>query len=411
MDRSASAAAIIKNIENGGLYRYDSSDLDRFYTEKFGTFKDGIIRKTLRAMDVMFPFAARRIVGCKKTLNPMVYYHLGLALLYREKYNIPVQTTMSAQSMADDVVQYLYDNSTHLWDFPDLFISAQANTLVAKHEKPTLHMHGLARLNILLLEVWRQYQREDLLQIAVDSAAAAIRQHNITEYDDGSAAISYYYNSQDNTPNVNSEFLQWIAELPADRRPPEAADLGHKILKRLLLEQNADGSFFYRGKDYMRQNNISPTIDNHHSSYVLNNLIHVLMSDFPMPEERPLLLQACINGMEFSLSRLFHEQTGLGVYQIDNVSRKAEPVTYSEAVFAFCSYLRCSDIPAAMHNRIRALLPKVMSQLLTLVNQKDGSVPSECVFGKWSNINSIRWGNGPVLQAIFDVYALEQEEI
>ena len=272
-------------------------------------------------------------------------------------------------------------------------------------------MHGLARLNILLLALWKQYQRKDFLKIAVDSVSAVIRQHNITEYEDGSASISYYYNSTDNTLNVNSEFLQWVVDIPADRRPPEVEELGHKVLKMLLREQNEDGSFNYYGNAYMKTVHASPTIDNHHSSYVLSNLIHVLDSDFLTAEEHDSLLRACERGMEFSLSQLFDEQTGSAVYQIDNTSRKADPVSYSEGIGAFCAYLRSPYLSPSLRERIRRILPKAMEQLLSLVNLKDGSAPSECVYGRWSNLDSIRWGNGPALQAIFDYYVVEQEGI
>lgn len=407
MDFIPYVTAIIKNFEAFGLLRYDPCDVDDFLSKQRRSSQNDFLRKGFRACDVIAPILTRKLLGIKKSAQATTYYHLGMAFLLWEQLHIPVDTSLSAVKMAELLLQNFYDPSSALWRFSDVNYSFEAEEADST-KTVTMPMHGLARSNILLLAVWRQYQREDLLNISIESAAVVLRQHNITEYDDGSAAISYYYNSQDNTLNVNSEFLQWIAEIPADRRPAAVEALGHRILKMLLREQNKDGSFYYLGKEYMRQNHLAPTIDNHHSSYMLNNLIHIYMSDFPTEKEKDALLQACVRGMEFSLSHLFDEQTGMAVYQINNATRKADPVSYSEAALAFCAYLRCPEIPAELNTRIQRLLPKVVARLTAFVNLKNGSVPSACVFGKWNNINSIRWGNGPVLQAILDVYALEQ---
>jgi len=55
------------------------------------------------------------------------------------------------------------------------------------------------------------------------------------------------------------------------------------------------------------------------------------------------------------------------------------------------------------------LFPKVIGQITRLV-KKDGTVPSECIL-KWKNINSIRWGNGPALQALACYKVLREKKI
>ena len=94
------------------------------------------------------------------------------------------------------------------------------------------------------------------------------------------------------------------------------------------------------------------------------------------------------------VSRVERGSTEIGL------KRPAGPVQYSEAIFAFCDYLTLDEVlDLDIQNQIFVLLPKVVDQLCNLVNMKDGSAPSKKVI-KWVNFNSIRWGNGPVFQAI-----------
>lgn len=402
------ATAILNNVAQKGLSRYDPTDIDIYLAERRGTSANDMTRKFFRGLDILCPHLLRKSLSIPKTVFVTAYYHLGMALLSKEQCQIPIESGITSEEMAEAAIHAHYDPDSSLWLYPYAHVSDGRSALLDTGKRVTMHMHGLARLNILLLALWKQYQREDFLKIAVNSSIAVMRQHNITEYDDGSASISYYYNSTDNTLNVNAEFLQWIADIPADQRQPEVEMLGHRILKMLLREQNEDGSFYYCGKEYMQKNRIDPVIDNHHSSYMLSNLIHVLESDFPTPEERIILLRACEQGMEYSLSQLFDEQTGYALYAINTPRRKAETVTYSEACIAFCAYLRSSHISSELQARIRKILPKVMKQLMSLINLNTGSAPSMCVYGRWSHLDSIRWGNGPALQAIFDYVATEQ---
>lgn len=408
MQLSNYAEAILKNIESGGLMRYDGNDLDKHIYEKYGSFKNNLYRKALRGAGIYFPFLTRKVLGIQKSFNPSTCYHLGMAYLNNEVYALGFHTPESVQDIAQRAVSYFYQKNSGLWLNPFGWVPIPAENLIQKEGPRSMAMHYVARLNILLLELWKRYERKDLMEIAAHSAHAVYHYHNIMDLENGAAFISYYDNSLDNIPNVNSEYLEWVAGLPAALRSPELEALGHKILKMLFLEQNEDGSFYYIGKDYMARHHITPYIDSHHTAYILKNLAAIYGSDFPSEEERKALERSLLQGLAFYLDRLYRPD-GSTLCDLDHPKRKASAVSYSEGITALCACLRSPAVREAQKSRIRAFLPKVMERLLPNISLKDGSVPDEYLYGRAVNINSIRWGNGPALQAIFEYMGAEKE--
>ena len=401
--------AILKNIESRGLSRYDPIDIDEQLKRKRNINENDNYRKIYRTFEIVQPVLLRKLFRIQKHILPTTYYHLGMALLKKEDVSIPVETHLSARDIADQLITTEYDRETSLWRYRYKNYLKENELDQYPDRQISMPMHCLARVNIFLLALWRAQGDEEVLEIAVNSIKAALQQHNIRWYADGSASISYYYNSDENVLNVNSEFLQWLADIPAEHRPAEAVSLGHSILQMLLQEQNEDGSFYYYSKENMAVRHIPKTIDNHHTSYMLSNLVHILESDFPTEEEKNSLVLACQKGMGFSLCHLFDETTGVAKYMVDAPHRKAEAVTYSEAIVAMCAFLRSPYIRDELKERLHRILPKVMGHLLSLISLRDGSVPCENVFGIWTRMDSIRWGNGPALQAIFDYYSTTGE--
>lgn len=402
------AEAILKNIESNGLERYDGNDLDKLVHQKYGSFKNNLYRKALRGGGIFFPLLTRRLLGVQKSLNPAAYYHLGMAYLNNEAYALSFHTPESAQEIAQKAVSYFYQADSGLWLNPSGWVSTPAESLIQKEGPRSMAMHYVARLNILLLELWKRYEREDLMEIAARSAHVVFHYHNVMDLGNGAAFISYYDNGLDNTPNVNSEYLEWLADIPAARRSPELEELGHKILKMLFLEQNEDGSFYYIGKAYMARHHIAPYVDSHHTAYILKNLAAVYGSDFPSEEERKALEQSLRQGLAFYLDRLYRPDGSI-LCDLDHPNRRASAVPYSEGITALCACLRSPAIQEAQKARVRAFLPKVVERFLPNISLKNGSVPDEYLYGRAVNINSIRWGNGPALQAIFEYMGAEKE--
>lgn len=410
MNCEQTANLIARNIEEGGLLRYDPNDIDAYLYHKWGILANPPIRKPFRVADVYFPILLRKLLRVEKRANPTMFYHLGLACLTREKYHLPVPFRYTAAELAEQALELYFHPDSGLWAHPYYArVTVNPESVVEKPGVFSMAMHYVARLDIFLLALWKQYGDPHILDTAIQSVEAAARHHNIQDLGDGRKAISYYYITNDNTLNISAEFLEAIADIPAERRSQELTDLAHGLLKMLLHEQNEDGSFYYVGKAHMEKYHIPKSIDCFHTGYTLNNLIHVYESGIFEGAEQAALLESCQRGMQYFLDVFFNSETGEALYAVDLPTHHVDAICYAEAIFALCSYLRNPSVSGEMKKRIQALLPKAVENMIRMVDPKDGSVPGEHVLGRDINLDSIRWGNGPVLQALFDVMALRQE--
>lgn len=404
------AKLIVRNIEEGGLLRYDPNDIDAYLYHKWGIVGNPPFRKPFRVADVYFPILLRKLLRVEKRANPTMFYHLGLACLIREKYHLPVPFRYTAAELAEQALKLYFHPDSGLWAHPYYArVTVNPESVVEKPGVFSMAMHYVARLDIFLLALWKQYGDPHILDAAVQSVETAARHHNVQNLGDGRKAISYYYITNDNTLNISAEFLEAIADIPAERRSPELTDLAHGLLKMLLHEQNEDGSFYYVGKAHMEKYHISKIIDCYHTAYILNNLIHVYESGIFEEDEQAVLQESCQQGMQYFLNAFFNFKNGKAIYAVNLPTHGVDAVCYAESIFAFCSYLRSPAISADMKEHIGTLLPKAVENMIRMVDPKDGSVADEHVLGRDINVDSIRSGNGPVLQALFDVMALRQE--
>ena len=398
---------IINNIQQGGLYRYDPADVETYYFYGLNHNKRRLPRKVYRTFDIFLPKTTRKVLKLKKTINPGVYYHLGMAMLENEKGQLQFSAENTSESYAKMAIQRFYDDALGIWVYEDC-VTRNAN-VVSVDRIPSLPMHFVARYGILLLRLWKYTGNNRYLEIAIKTSQAILKQHNIIQLPDGAAAISYFYNTMDITLNINAEFLQFVADIPADRRTPEVSELAHAILRLLLHAQNGDGSFEYTITPDKMHFEHAINVDHHHTASTLANLVYTLNSDFPTEEERAALLTCCVKGMQFYLDHLFHKDSGIAITNIHVPKRTPGTVPYGEGLVALCAYLRTEAIPMELRMRIQKKIPEMVNYLLGLVNQTDGSMPCDCICKRWIRLDSIRWGNGVALQAFTTVLAAEHE--
>ena len=158
----------------------------------------------------------------------------------------------------------------------------------------------------------------------------------------------------------------------------------------------------------MKNYSEKPSCDCHHTGTVLYNLINILKCDYLDKEIKNSILHAVNRGMEYYVNTFFDMNSGKAITEL-GYRRSAGPVQYSEAIFAFCEYLKLNiEVEKSVWYQVKSLLPKVIEQNVRLINKKNGSAPSEKII-KWKNMNSIRWGNGPVLQAIMSYLSIYDE--
>lgn len=392
---------IINNIQKKGFERYDPTDIRSLNTNLKSRFSRCYLKFLLIAEN-FFPNNIRKFLKVKKQNYSTAYVHVAEALLCAEICNIKILNTLTSQNVCDSGLQiFLKKNYFHgvLWPWKEnrSFCPIQVDRY------PSMPLHGLARYNMLLLKIADHSNRRDYLNISYKSAINTIQNHIINYYSDGRVSISYEYNSDDCTINVNTEFIQWLCMFPKKLHTSQFTVLIEGILKMVLTEQNIDGSWYYFSKHHHKKWNIKKyTIDCHHTATVLTNLIKIIeYYEFSLEMKNEIILS--INkGMNYFLEHIFDMKTGRAILLV-NSKRPAGIVQYSEAIFSFCNYCLNDDLDQNIKKKIRNILPKVVFNLCKFI-QNDGSVPSEKVLC-WMNYDSIRWGNGPALQAIMTYIA------
>jgi hypothetical protein len=399
---------IVNNIERFGVYRYDRVDTQWLPVISKNTLYSKVLRKFVLIFDAFFPIVIRKLLKVKKSIPPTTYTHIGEAYLLSEKYNTGVVKSNTSIEIAELCINhYLEMDGSNVWwnHSPPKPVLPLINNW---NKRATMNMHSKARCNIMLLNLFYYYKDVRYLDIAYKALITTINNHKITTYSDNSKSINYYYNTNDCTLNVNSEFIHWISLIPIEMKTKALEDVFYGIIKLLIQEQNVDGSWSYFSKKYNSDNIIPESYDCHHTATVLYNLINVTKSKWIDNNTLCPLLYSIEKGMLFFIDSFFDENTGKAITLV-NFRRPAGPVQYSEAVFAFYEYLSSTEINnEKMKNRIRSLLHLIIPNIIKLV-KRNGSAPGDKVI-KWINLNSIRWGNGPILQALTMILTFSFED-
>ncbi len=400
---------IQRNIEKDGLERFDLRDIRwiPFLLKKNKVSK--ITRKIVLLTEEMFPILIRKLLKIEKKLWPTTYSFLGNAYLLAEKKQISFGQKISSIDLANKCIdEYIKDeNDVNSWwgDKPHIGFDERV-TIKNINKRPTILMHALTRCNIFLLNVGKEYNIERYIDIAYQTALMVMNQYEIINFEDGSKSISYFYNTKDCTININSEFAHWLSMLPKEKHNKETKEMMDGMIKLLINEQNEDGSWYYFSKWHMKEYKEKPSCDCHHSATVLYNLLNILKCEYLNENQRVQIINCVNKGMRFLIDNFFDKE-GNGKTLL-NRNRIAGPVQYSEAIYAMCEYIKNKSVDIYIKKDIKELLPLILENNLKLINKKNGSVPSEKVL-KWKNINSIRWGNGPILQSIMTYIEIEDE--
>uniref|UniRef100_UPI0026354719 hypothetical protein n=1 Tax=Clostridium sp. TaxID=1506 RepID=UPI0026354719 len=263
----SAALAIDENIYTKGLKRYDVNDIRNLEFFSKNTFFTNVIRKGFQVIENFFPITLRKVLKIEKGYSPTAYTHLTEAYFISEKNNISLSGKIKSQIIIEQAIElYLRENKNmSFWEFEENFIYIDIESL---DKITTMHMHGLARFNIALLKMDKYYDLPRYRNIAFRSAQYAIENHKITEYDNGMMSISYFYNSDDCTININTEFAQWLSMIPIELRNTNMNKLFIGIIKLVIEEQNQDGSWYYFTKAHMEKWGDKPSIDCHHTGTV-----------------------------------------------------------------------------------------------------------------------------------------------
>ncbi len=380
---------ICNNINKYGLYRYDPRDID----ECVGNIHNKKLRKVcsviLQLGEVFNPYFVRTIIGAKKRMYPTTFTFLADSQ-YAMEDCLTIDTAMSLMQRCID--EYYDGNGFWRFKINKTFFPLPSS------KKSSMPLYMLCRCNNLIARLGNRYQNQQFVDIAIDSAEYMLKNHIITNYADGSESISYYYNSDECTINVNAEVVDWLSYLvflSSSKREWYTCHI-KEILRMIISEQNDDGSWDYYSKNTMKKYNLQATIDCHHTASTLYNLIHVYeRKEFLPADIGNELLNSIKLGMKFFINSFF-DQNGNGIILVGK-KRKASTMQYSEALIALGEYLRVIASKVEYELYI-SILYGIVNNLVNLIND-DGSAPGDIKIYP-ININNINWGNGAALYAL-----------
>lgn len=380
---------ICGNINRFGLRRYDPRDIGDIISPISNSRIRNFAGKGLQVIEVVSPILLRKVCGCKPRLYPTTYTFLAESL-YDSNDKIPLEKT--ATEIMDECIKVYYEGDGYWKYLPNIsYYPDLKNT-----DKPSMPLYMLTRCNNVLTRLAKRERNDVYMQISKDSLNYMFEHHTVFNYEDGTENISYYYNSVDNTINVNTEVLDWISQIPNILKDKTIYNHFLAILKGVLNEQNVDGSWFYNSREHMKKYGLdgkrAGAIDCHHSATVIYNLIHVYHNVDKNLIDSEKLKYIIKKAMQFFTSKFFNPH-GYGITVI-GLKRKASSVQYSEAVIAIIDYLLYIEY----NEEYAKLLNNIMRVLVSLV-KNDGSAPGDSKIG-FININNINWGNGPVLYAL-----------
>jgi len=396
-----------------GWMRYDPADLDD------SPFLDAlrfppvrrIARNAVRAADLVAPFPVHSLFQVQPTVVPTAFYHVGMAYLMREGISVPdyAWDGEAADAVCNEALGRRIAAEHNCWAHPYRHHAKnwRRETLCSA---PASCAHHTARLGILLLEVGRAHDSSDLISAGVSAARALIEYHQWHEYDDGTATVSYYPNTDDETINTCAEIAALLSLVPAEHELPNRQDRLVGIVRMMLKEQRADGSWtYYTARHYQRHGN-APWVDNHHSAQVLQALARVYASGLLPDSIKRQVVTAVRRGIEYYCDA-FIKPDGSATYfpygkaqggTVRIGKRPTEITGYTEGLAAIAWSLRSGAVhrDELLGARLLRDARRLLLSSFRFVNNRTYDVASSERFGMFYNIKSLRWGSGPLMEGI-----------
>lgn len=366
-----------------------------------------ILLTVLRALEVVHPVLLHRAVRMPRRVIPSGFFHVGMAYLYREQLRVEHPwDRRRLDSVLEQALRLRLPVQHVAWSHP---YSHHAGPWRGSSTKPPSCAHHTARLGRLLLEASLTPGRERYASDGVSAARAMIAYHNWSFYDDGTCTVSYYPDTHDETLNVAADTAALLSLIPGETQG-EFKDHIEGLINTLLNEQRPDGAWNYCTSRHYERTNEPGFIDSHHTAEIVQALACVLRSE-SLSESRRASIQASVDrGLVFLLENFFLNNGTALLYFPGHRSKRGHIVAYSETMGAiFHTLTNCKATSSKLQELIRKKSDFITERALEHFNPKSGDVACTYIFGKYHNIQSLRWGSAPLMETI--VYSLLIREI
>jgi hypothetical protein len=394
-----------------GWRRFDWSDLESLpWLLSAGSGPKGrVLRVGVRGLDMVAPVQFHRLLRMKPQVIPTAFYHVGTAYLVRNR------TADGGAIPAADIAAICRTALSHRLDAPFVCWShpyahhAGTWKREASDDRPPSCAHHTARVGELLVRAGLDLGIDELVLAGVSAANALMTYHNWSYTGESGCTVSYYPFTDDETINTAADVAVLFGVAPPEHRSDLMQARLEGIVRMALSEQLPDGSWRYCTRRHYARTGDTPFIDNHHSAQVVQALSKLCIEGGLPAGLRRDALAGIRSGITYYLEK-FYDSEGRGSYFPDSPARETPIVGYSEGIAAIYWALRCGAITTAEERlRTRDMASKMLDRALELINPKTGDVACTRIYGRKYHLRSLRWGSGPLLEAISYALHLRQE--
>jgi hypothetical protein len=324
-----------------------------------------------------------------------------MAYLMREQISVSTQRWRKAEAeeVCAQALALRLDAEHACWAHPYRH-HAMAWRDGKRSSAPPSCAHHTARLGILLLQVGSAHHVPELISAGVSAARALNEYHNWQQYPDGTATVSYYPNTSDETINTCADVAALLALVPPDQDFPKRRDRLFGLIRMILNEQHADGSWSYCTARHYREHTDKLYIDNHHSAQVIQALARVRSSGLLSKTIASEIDTSIRLGIEYYCKAFMTPEGHSRYFPYQN--RPAEIVGYSEGLAAIAWSLWCEavDPDEPLGRRLQHDAARLLTSSLRFLDTQAYDVASAERFHMFYRIKSLRWGSGPLLEGI-----------
>lgn len=390
-----------------GLERYDDGDvLSHPLYFHIAQEAPSAVRRLLRIPEMLAPLLWREVLGVEKRLIPTALYHLGMTWLVLEKADLAGEVGGNTGSVdyAERALGLRLDSDLSCWGHPYRHHGHQWKR-TELDRGPAIPAsscaHHNARLGILFATLAAERDLDRYRRVALDVARALIYYHNWSRYADGTCSVSYYPTTRDEVINTGAEVALLFSALPSEMRSAKMQDYLEGLVRTIIREQNADGSWFYCTARHYQKHGGRKVIDNHHTAMILAALAHLHREPSLSSTLTGRLRAALRAGTRYYLRHLV-DSKGRG-RAFPDVRREAPLAGYGEGILALGTLNeRASEVVGErLASRACERLDRMLGRVIQrFVDDRTGDTATAHFLGKPVHLRSIRLGSGLVLECL-----------
>jgi hypothetical protein len=246
--------------------------------------------------------------------------------------------------------------------------------------------------NALLL--YYEATREDwVIDPLLRTCAFFERGLNTTEHSAETASVSYTPADHSQVINVSADVGSLLLRAGSRFAKSNFAELGAKLVQWVIERQNDDGSWYYYAYESIGKESM---IDNRHTGMVLSALSESL--PLSKMESRESSVRALEKGLEYFLEHLFTEDA-LPKFFHDRIY-PLEIYNFAQAIITLLDVTHVSTLSTYLRDRVNQILPRLVENLLRLMQKSDGSFLYMREKFLKTDLHSLRWANALTTYAL-----------